>query len=1319
MTQISRRYVVLCGSVLLAALLCPANVQAQQTLGSINGTVQDSTGAAVSGVKVTATNTDTNFSQSTTTKSSGFFEIYNLPIGSYSVSVSRDGFQTEQLTGISVQQGGARTLNVKLKVGQVAESVAVSANPLLNATDTTNGYTLDQDTIESTPLATGSFTQLAILAPGVSAEMLNGTGSNAGLGNQPIWANGQRDTSNTLLVNGVDVTNLFNGKTASQSTSQRINFNIAEVYEPGGGTLTSSSVYGSNGNGLASPPPEFLQELSVSTSMYDAQQGQTAGAHIEISTTSGNNAFHGQAWAIRGTDWLNADPFFWKQTGLATPQLHRYTAGATFGGPLTKNRLFFFLGYQHQVSADQYGGTSLLQVPFGLSSDRSTTGILNALDSWYAATGDTNPGTITAGKLDAAAVALLQYKLPNGQYLIPSSNTSQNVFAQNSSAYNAANIGTSRFTGDQADTSLDYDPTHSDRLSLKYFYQHTPTMNPFAVSNTSGFPSDMDTGAQVASINNAISLGPKTSWSQRLGLSRQKVYSNINQGVNPSSVGITIPGFSKFPGISVGNAGFNNSNGLNMGPSSDFVDSGYFENRLSPSTSIIFALGSHTLSAGMNYSHNQLNIRNNRVGSAQLSVSSFPNFLEGRVHNGSILLGDTQRYYRTNDWGGFVQDKWQVLNNLSITAGLRYDFDGPFWEKYGNLFNFDPTRFSVTDTAVNNSGFVVAGNNKQYATAGVSNSTLKGRQWGLAPRVGLAWSPAMNKGKVVWRAGYGIYYDRGEYFQYLSPPAGSGISGPFGVTQEAPLASYVNVSGKLDAPFGTASLGTGQQNPNVFNTLLPTASEIRSGCTAANVYNNASSASNYLCPVVPYLIGNYDLNNKLPYTENWALDWQWQPSTDLAIDLGYVGNRGKHAVIPLPFNEPQLATPGHPVNGETYSYGYEVLSQNSDESGNPIPLSTEPYDTYSGGNVDLRVPYVGYDPNSTSFKAAGISSYDALQAHLEKRLRHGVQAGLSYTFSHTLDEQSDVGLFFTGDDPGNLRSSYASSDYDRTHIVTFNYLLALPNFVKDHNLLSRFTNGWSLIGLTVFQSGQPFSIYDYSGSVGSQYFGTNVALMNPILPLAPGVRPKDALTGHSGAFVDGTGTPISSLDPTKFQIPLVAPGQNGVPACDASGGPDGSGGTSAPLCDVFETNFVPGQRNIFRQQFQKRADVTVQKMIRISERLSARYRLEVFNLTNTPTFDIPTNNITLDGCYGQLPYYQGCGQGVGTQVAPYTAPYTPGNVPAVSTPTGSGTCTGSAPACAYELYSTPAAANQYGRMGVVTNTIGSPRIVQMSLHFLF
>jgi len=268
-------------------LICVANLAAgvawaQQTLGTINGTVTDASGAAVPNATVTATGEATGLTRTAKTQKNGYFEILNLPVGRYTVTVTHEGFETTRLPAIEVQEARAATLNTALKIGQISQSVTVSANPLLNATDTTNGYTLDKQQIALTPLATGSFTQLAVLAPGVNAELLSGLDTNAGLGNQPIWANGQRDTSNTFQVNGVDVSNIFNGKSSSGSASQRYNFNIgagstsssssAGAATIGGANPTATSVYGSNGNNLPSPPPEFITELRVNTSMYDAQQ---------------------------------------------------------------------------------------------------------------------------------------------------------------------------------------------------------------------------------------------------------------------------------------------------------------------------------------------------------------------------------------------------------------------------------------------------------------------------------------------------------------------------------------------------------------------------------------------------------------------------------------------------------------------------------------------------------------------------------------------------------------------------------------------------------------------------------------------------------------------------------------------------------------------------------------------------------------------------------------------------------------------------------------------------------------------------------------
>ena len=254
------------GLLCLTVLVCSLHGVSQQTLGSLNGTVVDTSGAAVPGATVTVTDSAINYSTTTTTSATGFYQVFNLPIGAYSVKVGHGGFETTQYKGIAVQEARATTVNATLKVGQVSESIEVTATPLLNATDATNGYTLDSAQIDMTPLATGSFTQVAVLSPGVNAELLSNLDSNSGLGNQPIWANGQRDTSNTFQVNGVDSTNLFNGKSSSGANSQRYNFNIGSAPTVGGSFSVGTSVYGSNGNSLPSPPPEFTQELRVNVS---------------------------------------------------------------------------------------------------------------------------------------------------------------------------------------------------------------------------------------------------------------------------------------------------------------------------------------------------------------------------------------------------------------------------------------------------------------------------------------------------------------------------------------------------------------------------------------------------------------------------------------------------------------------------------------------------------------------------------------------------------------------------------------------------------------------------------------------------------------------------------------------------------------------------------------------------------------------------------------------------------------------------------------------------------------------------------------------
>ncbi len=1373
---------------------------AQQTLGSLNGTVLDGSGAAVPGSTVTATDTAIGVTRTTKAQDNGFFQIFNLPVGTYSIKATHDGFDTTEVTGVEVQEAGAKTLSLTLKVGNVAQAITVTATPLLNATDDTNGYTLDKAQIALTPLATGSFTQLAVLSPGVSAELLSNLDTNSGLGNQPIWANGQRDTSNTFQVDGVDATNLFNGKSSSGSNSQRYAFNIGQSAPVGGAAGVGTSVYGSNGNSLPSPPPEFLQELRVNTSMYDAQQGATSGAQIDANTNSGTNSYHGQLYGSFANNSMNASPFFFKQqaelaTGgvgsfpqnLANPALHRWTLGGSLGGPIVKDKLFFFVAYQHRYNSDQSTGLSQLTVPSNLTDDRSAAG-LAAVASAYS-------GTTFTGTEDPIAVALLNAKLPNGQYLIPSAQTSAGY------AFGVPNVtlpGTSTLIADQATAGVDYDVTKVDRLSLKYYYQTDPVNKPYGFSDTGGFPVTQTNGAQVFAIDNTITIGNKINWEQRLGFDRMGSYSAFTQtlpadptlgpgyGINAGQASSQIQ-TNLLAGLTLNQFASNDSTApaISVGPASAFVNTGYYQNRINPSTNMILALGKHTLVVGGGYSYTQLNIENDRQGIPDIQVNGFTNFLEGNVHKSSVLetidpvsgRNNANRYYRSNEIAGYAQDKWQALPNLSITAGVRYDYHGGLTEKYGNMFNFDPSKYSVTGTAdtgfnVADSGFVIAGNNKYNPTQGTTNSTLTGRQWGVSPRVGFAYSPKRFNNKVVINGGAGMYYDRGELFTYLSQPAGSGVGGPFGVTESAPLASYVTGTGKtLSNPIaggftpvsqgGTyigptsnpATITTALQNvlgtgPAGANGLTGTLSPgFGPSCGAVDNQENYTDCLAYQ----PLNFGAYDKNNVLPYTINFALSVQWQPTNDIAITIGYSGNRGRHSVIPIPFNEPGIATPTNPIHGETSTYGFQVLNQNSfttDPYGyeDYNAIGSEPWDTPDGGNTDFRAPYVGYSPNAALFKTVGISAYDSLQVHVEKRLSYHFQAGVNYTWGHALDEQSDIGLFFTGDNPNKLRDSYASADFDRTHTTTANFQVLLPNAAAAHSVLSYFTNDWSLTGLGVIQSGQPYSLYEFYGAVGSLNFGNFPTLMNPVLPIK---NPKDAkgkaLTGNPGDFRGPGGSFIPTIDPSEIAINYVAPGTKGVPTA-AMGNP------GDPL-DIYETDFAPeNQRNIFRQAMQKRLDISIRKNFHPTERIAVLYEFNIFNVTNTTSLDVPQdqtqirqnyacsnsaltgpgtkyNNCALNFLqYGEIatspsttdqqsalanldqkPYYTGTGKGI---MIPTTFPLGTQNAQGVTLCTSANTT--SIPG------STVAACpNNGANFGSVTGTIGGNRAITMALHVTF
>ncbi len=1187
-----------CGlAVLLGLLSIGSPALAQQTLGAITGTVKDVSGAVITDATVVARNIATNLEIKEQTQSNGSYTVQNIPIGAYELTFTKQGFQKEVHTQVLVNSDRTTTVDSTLQVGALSSTVEVTATSLMNQVDTTNGYVVDQLTIQQTPLGTGSFTQLAILSPGVHADFLGGAGSNAGLGNQAIFSNGQRDTSNSFSLNGISTNNLFNGNSTSQVGENRFVLNTGQNFGAGGSIQTSTSVYGAIGQALPTPPVEAIQEINVNSAMYDATQGANSGAHIGVITKSGGNAIHGGAYDYFQNSVMNAAPFFYNASPAITtkdPFLNRNQFGAYFGGPIKKDKLFYFVSYQGVRIADASDSTKDVTVPLGLTDDRSAQGIINAISSSF--------GThITASQISPVASALLNAKLPSGQWLIPSAQIT-NASTAKALGYDAVTQGPNATSNvDQGIANIDYVASEKDRVAAKYYIQQNPTTNPFGAVGTSlGFPQQLSAGSQVGSIDNSIILTPNLTWQQHIGFTRMQAYSHTSQAFTPSDFGMNLLGSNTFPQIEMTTSDPTISEGLQFGSSVSFGNAGMYQNQWEYGTTLNWVKGKHTLAFGTQWDHTQLNVINNNTSDDTIDFKTFVNFVEGAVRTGTYsaaFAGSADRYYRSDTIGAFVNDNWKLRSNLTVTLGLRWDFDGPLSEKYGRLTGFDSNLYSynaATDT-ITGSGLEFAGNNAQFGTKGASNSLMTQHQYVFAPRIGVAWTPLK---KMTIRSGFGIYSDRGEFFSYLSPSAGGGFNGPFGVTLAPPFVTpiFAAKGATFAAPFGTTAPAAPPGSPAAFQALLPNLSQTESGdFPAGNLFG-------------PFLFGGYDINNKLPYSENWTFDIQYQMSNSLLLSVGYVGNHGLHQVLPIPFNQPNIATAGNPINGQTSSYGGVLYDQPADE-----PISTNEY----SGNAPVRVPYIGYDMNAVLYKAEGISNYNALQLQARQRLSHGLQFTASYTYSHALDEQSGLGLFFTGNNPLYPKSNYASADFDQTHVLLVNFTYELPKFTTN-KALGQVVNGWRLGGQTVAQSGQPYSVYDYSGSVGSLYFGTDDEIGNPIVPLKAGVTNSQAqLQGTTGV---NAGKPV--LNAGAFSPVFVTPGANGV-----------------PLDDPYESLYGASGRNTFRGPFQFRFDTSLAKEFAINERFRLRFNFDAFNIFNHPDFDAPNNDVVFFEGYSAPPVF--------------------------------------------------------------------------------
>ena len=1012
--------VLLSGACMIAPYWAPA--QSPGT-GAIAGRVTDATDAEIPNTTVKAVDEATHVSRSSLTSQQGGFRMSLLSPGTYSVSVAASGFETQVVTEVNVVAGETTTLALRLAIGKSDETVQVTGTADLAQTETsTLGRAIDEETIQSLPLANRNYTQLLALSPGVVVELPNAAA--LGRNNQNVSANGSKTTSNNFQFNGIDANNL----------SQ----NSASGYQSEVGT--------------AIPAPDMIQEFKVQTGNYDAGYGRGAGANVDLVSRTGKDKLHGTAWEYLRNDVLNANDFFAKRNGQTRPVLKQNQFGFNVGGPVRKDKAFFFGGYQGTTQRNGDSNLSLVTAILPqLGSDRSAA----ALGAQFCpANHPGNPGYLTAsgGKqilcdgsnINPVALAFLNHKFANGKYAIPSPQTNLAGGTQQLPIGESTYSIPADYREDQFVLNFDQAISNSNELSGRFFYSRAPTAEPFSPfgANVPGW------GTNELDQNHMFVLADTHVFSSsfvnvaRLGFMRFNGDAVIQQPIQAADVGMDTPsGLPETPGLAI--------NGVfTIGTAGQPF---YWQNTntFAGQDTMSLARGLHSLRFGAEAKRHQVDVDVPFVSDGFLFLLSFPDFLVGEsgTQNGSSVSnvfsvtgssGIFRKDERYTDVAGFVQDDMRLRPWLTVNAGLRYEIFGPPSEINGRLPTFDPA--NATHTAPGSgtlSGFVLPGNYHGPLPTGVVRSDHDG-MWAtnfadVSPRVGFA-VRLPGASALVLRGGYGVYYDRmsGDLAeQTVGQP-------PFSFKQS--LQGAQNAKATLQSPY---------------NPRLPSNSDF------PKFLERVPGGGLSLAAISPRL--------EDPYVQQYDLNLQEELTRDLLFEVGFVGSKSTHIPGCVEFNQALLASPVNPINGET---------------------------TNTIQNIVQRLPFTGIAPGSYTCQSTFDSRYNSLQTSVTKRLSHGLQFLAGYTWSKNLDTLSGSGglsnfeLGFLTNDQTNQSQARGLNDFDRAHRAVLSLVYAPPGFLGGGPLLKRASSGWLLSTVAVAQSGTPVTVTDSNaGSVFGNLLG--------------------------------------------------------------------------------------------------------------------------------------------------------------------------------------------------------------------------------------
>lgn len=1107
--------------------------------GAISGSVFDPANHAIKNAKVMAVDEATHLSRSVLTGGTGAFQLPLLPPGIYAIAVEAAGFANSSADAVHVTASETTSVNITLPVAGQGQNVHVNASAEETELESsTLGGLVNEAAIQTLPLSNRNYTQILGLSPGVVVDLPNATA--LGSGTQNVASDGATPTANNIQFNGIDANNLAENSAANAETDA----------------------------GTAIPAPDTIQEFRVQTANFDAAYGRGTGANVDLVSKGGTNNFHGSVWEFIRNDIFNANDFFSNLDGQPRPVLKHNQFGGALGGPIKRDKTFFFMSYQGLTEVNGLGDETHPILPL-LTADRSAAALgrlfcpAGHLDS----AGNQATGYLTqaggtqvacdGSNINPVALAILNAKLPNGQFAVPSPqitlpNTGQNASDQVPMGQSTYALP-AHFREDQFTVNLDHLLRQKDTIAGRFFYSRAPTSTPFSpnAANVPGWGTDQLNRNTMFVLSETHVFSSNLVNVGRFGYMRFDGSSTVQNPLTAAAIGEGTPtgatGSSlNAPGLTVG--------GFTIGDAGT-PSAWQVTNSFVWQDTVAYTKGRHNTRYGVELKRHQVDQDQPIETDGLLQIGTFDDFLLGQsaAQNGSPFglsnvtnsiagAGIFRRNERLTDAAAFAQDDIKLLPRLTINAGVRYEIFGAPTETNGRFPNFNAD-IAVTGAIPDSgtfSGFTLPSNFAGPVPVGVLKTSFPGLYktplGDISPRIGFAWQ-ITERPILVVRGGYGVYFDR----HSGNVPEQTGTQPPF-----------ANLQFVAGSPNGAATL----QSP--FSPLVPPS-------TSFPVFMPRTPTS------TPFIEGT-NPNMKDGRTQEYNLNIQYALGRGYLLDVGYVGTQSSHRSGQVEFDQALLASPQNPVNGEIVN---------------------------SINNVTVRMPIQGAGEGSLFTDSVFVANYNSLQTGITKRMAHNFQLQASYTWSKNLDEvNGEVGtdifeLQLPTNNQHDLRhASYGPAGTDRDQRVVVNFVWSAPKFKSAPRVTRQVLTGWDLSGIAVLQTGIPLSVFD--GNAGSVYglLGGEVrAQLSGRRLTTPGSLYSRVINGY--------------LDPNGFTRAPEAP--FGTSLADQDFGNSGVGIVRGP-----------GQHNM---------DMAIERTFPIKESNSFLFRAEFFNLTNTPQFGNPNTSL--------------------------------------------------------------------------------------------